>query len=141
MAKEQPTVSDLFRRAQAIRAENPQASYKDIKAQLVREYSGSPFPSPEFLTIPEQDDRAPEEDWTAGLPLVLRGIQQKDWNEVANGIVLSLEQTENYQKQRGGPEGDNWHDRTAGIRDSTQKGVGKWMPEELMALAERNTGK
>jgi hypothetical protein len=141
MVKEQPTVSDLFRRAQAIRAENPQASYKDIKAQLASEFSGSPFPAPEFLTIPEQDDRAPEEDWTAGLPLVLRGIQQQDWNEIANGIVLSLEQTENYQKQRGGPRGDAWHDRTAGIRDSTQKGVGKWMPEELMALAERNTGK
>jgi len=91
-----PTVADIFRRAQAIRGENAQGSYKEIAAQLVREYSGSPFPPTYNLTIPEQDSRAPEEDWTAGLPLVLRGIQQKDWNDIAQGIVLSLEQTENY---------------------------------------------
>jgi len=137
--KQGPTVADLFRRAQAIRKDNAQASYKDIAAQLVREFSASPLPPTYNLTIPEQDNRAPEEDWTAGLPLVLRGIQQKDWNGIAQGIVLSLEQTENYERQRG-PEGsqDKWHDREKGVASATAKGVGKWMPEELMKLAERN---
>ena len=112
MAQDQPTVAEIFRRAQAIRRESPQTSYKDIKAQLAREYNGKPFPPLYNLTIPEQDARAPEEDWSAGLPLVRRGIQFEDWNEIANGIVLSLEQTENYESQRGA-EGtkDAWHDR------------------------------
>lgn len=138
-ATNSPSVSDLFRRAQAIRHENPQASYRDVSAQLVREFSGSPFPPTYNLTIPEQDARAPEEDWTAGLPLVLRGIQQKDWNGIAQGIVLSLEQVENYEHQRE-PEGtrDKWHDRSKGIAGATAKGVNKWMPEELMKLAEKN---
>jgi hypothetical protein len=135
-----PSVADLFRRAQALRSENPQAAYKDVAAQLVREFSSAPFPPTYNLTIPEQDARAPQEDWSAGLPLVLRGIQQKDWNGVAQGIVLSLEQTENYEKQRG-PEGtrDKWHDRSKGVEEVTAKVVGKWMPDELMKLAERNT--
>jgi len=134
-----PTTADLFRRAQAIRNENPKASYKEIGAQLVREFSGGPLPPTYNLTIPEQDARAPEEDWTAGLPLVLRGIQQNDWKDIALGITLSLEQTENYERQRG-PEGtrDKWHDRSKGVAGATAKGVGKWMPEELMQLAERN---
>lgn len=133
------TVADIFRRAQAIRKENPQTVYRDIAKQLVREYSGAPFPPTYNLTIPEQDARAPEEDWSAGLPLVLRGIQQKDWNGIAQGIVLSLEQTENYERQRGG-EGtrDDWHDRSKGIEGAVEKGVGKWMPEELVKLAERS---
>ena len=135
-----PTVADLFRRAQAIRKENSQTSYKDLSAQLVREFSGGPFPPTYNLTIPEQDARAPEEDWTAGLPLVLRGIQQKDWNGIAQGIILSLEQTENYESQRGA-EGtrDHWHDRTQGIKGATEKGVGRWMPEDLVKLAERSS--
>jgi hypothetical protein len=138
--QEQPTVADIFRRAQAIRTEKPQASYKEITAQLAREYTGKPFPALHNLTIPEQDARAPEEDWTAGLPLVRRGIQFQDWKEIANGIVLSLEQTENYERERG-PEGtrDDWHDRSVGIDEATSKGVGKWMPEELMKLAQQNT--
>jgi hypothetical protein len=133
-----PTVSDLFRRAQALRKEQPQLAYKDIASQLVREYSGAAFPPTYNLTIPEQDARAPEEDWSAGLPLVLRGIQQKDWNDIAQGIILSLEQTENYERERG-PEGtrDDWHDRSKGIKGATDKGVGKWMPEELVRLAEK----
>src|SRR5882762_7902775 len=137
-----PTVADLFRFAQAIRKENPQASYKEIAAQLVREFSGGPLPPTYNLTIPEQDARAPEEDWTAGLPLVLRGIQQNDWPGIAQGIVLSLEQTENYERQRG-PEGtrDKWHDRSKGVAGATAKGIGKWMPEELIKLAERNAPK
>jgi hypothetical protein len=136
------TVADIFRRAQAIRKEKAQASRKEIAAQLMREFSGGPFPPVYNLTIPEQDARAPEEDWTAGLPLVLRGIQQKDWNDIAQGIVLSLEQTENYESQRG-PEGtrDKWHDRSKGVEEATAKGVGKWMPEELMKLAERSAKK
>jgi len=142
MAQAQQTVADLFRRAQAIRRESPQTAYKDVIKQLVREYSGTAFPPTYNLTIPEQDARAPEEDWTAGLPLVLRGIQQKDWNDVAQGIVLSLEQTENYERQRG-PEGtrDKWHDRSKGVEEATAKGVSKWMPEELMKMAERKSPK
>ena len=135
-----PTVADLFRRAQAIRAENQQTGYRDIAKQLVREFSSSPFPPTYNLTIPEQDARAPEEDWTAGLPLVMRGIQQKDWSDIAQGIVLSLEQTENYERTRG-PEGtrDDWHDRSKGIRGAIEKGAGRWMPEDLVKLAERSS--
>jgi hypothetical protein len=134
-----PTVADLFRRAQVIRKETPQTNYRDIAKQLVREFSGGPLPPTYNLTIPEQDARAPEEDWSAGLPLVLRGIQQKDWNDIGLGIVLSLEQTENYEQTRGG-EGtrDDWHDRSKGISGATDKGVRKWMPEELVKLAERS---
>src|SRR5215831_11997371 len=138
MANEQPTVTDIFRRAQAIRSEKPQASYKDIAAQLAGEYSGKQFPPLYNLTIPEQDARAPEEDWSAGLPLVRRGIQFQDWKEVAAGIVLSLEQTENYEKQRG-PEGsrDKWHDRNVGIEEAVAKGVEKWMPDEFKGLMRK----
>ena len=134
-----PTVADLFRRAQAIRQENSQGSYPDLAKQIVREFSSGPFPPTYNLTIPEQDARAPEEDWSAGLPLVLRGIQQKDWNDIAQGIILSLEQTENYERARGG-EGtrDDWHDRSKGIKGAVEKGVGKWMPEELVKLAEKS---
>jgi hypothetical protein len=140
MAQQEPSVSDIFRRAQAIRREKPQASYKELKEILVKEFTGKPFPSLKNLTIPEQDARAPEEDWTAGLPIIRRGIQFQDWKEIADGITLSLEQTENYERERG-PEGDrdDWHDRTRGIEESTNKAVGKWMPEELMKLAEKNT--
>jgi hypothetical protein len=134
-----PTVADIFRRAQAIRSENEQASYKEVAAQLVREFSGGPLPPTYNLTIPEQDARAPEEDWTAGLPLVLRGIQQNDWPGIAQGITLSLEQTENYERQHGGEDTrDDWHDRSKGVAGATAKGVGKWMPEELVKLAERS---
>jgi hypothetical protein len=141
MAQEQQTVSDIFRRAQSLRLENPTGSYKELKARLLDEYRGAPFPPTASLTIPEQDERAPEEDWTAGLPLVMRGIQQQDWKDVVDGIVLSLEQTENFEQQRNTQAGDEWHDRTVGIRESLDKGVSKWMPEELMALAERQTKK
>jgi hypothetical protein len=142
MANEQITVADIFRRAQALKRERSSASYKDLKELLVKEFTGKPFPPLHNLTIPEQDARAPEEDWSAGLPIVRRGIQFQDWKEVVDGILLSLEQTENYERERG-PEGDRdkWHDRTVGIEESTRKAVSKWMPEELMALAERNTRK
>jgi hypothetical protein len=142
MPTEQPSVADIFRRAQIIRRENPRASYKELKAQLIREYKGTPFPPVYNLAIPEQDARAPEEDWSSGLSLMLRGIQQEDWPEIINGIILSLEQTENYARQRGGESHrDEWHDRTVGISSQTEKGVSKWMPADLMALAERQTKK
>lgn len=138
----QPTVADIFRRAQALRQEHSDWSYKQVSQQLVKEFSGGPLPSLHNLTIPEQDDRAPEEDWTAGLPIVRRGIQFNDWNEIVGGILLSLEQTENYERARG-PEGDRdeWHNRDVGISEATAKGVGKWMPEELVALAEKQSKK
>ncbi|HZM99212.1 MAG TPA: hypothetical protein VFB70_07450 [Pyrinomonadaceae bacterium] len=138
MSQQQPTVSDIFRRAQAMRHEHSDWSLKQLKDALVKEFSGAPFPPLHNLTIPEQDDRAPEEDWTAGLPIVRRGIQFQDWKEVIDGILLSLEQTENYERARG-PEGDRdkWHDRSVGINEAVAKGVGKWMPEELIALAEK----
>ena len=137
MSQPGPSVSDLFRRAQVLRRDQPNASYREIRELLVKEFSGKPFPSFHNLTIPEQDARAPEEDWSAGLPIVRRGIQFQDWKEIADGIILSLEQTENYERERG-PEGDKdeRHDRTRGIEESTKKAVGKWMPEELMKLAE-----
>jgi len=138
MAQQQTSVADIFRRAQALRQEHSDWSYKQVKEQLVKDFSGAEFPPLYNLTIPEQDARAPEEDWTAGLPIVRRGIQFQDWKEVVEGIIISLEQTENYERQRGA-EGsrDDWHDRTVGIDDAVAKGVGKWMPEELIALAER----
>ena len=138
MVQQQPTVSDIFRRAQAVRQEHADWSYKQVGEQLVKEFSGGPMPPLHNLTIPEQDARAPEEDWTAGLPIVRRGIQFQDWKEVVAGVLLSLEQTENYEKERG-PEGsrDDWHDRSVGINDAVAKGVGKWMPDELIALAEK----
>ena len=142
MVQQQPTVADLFRRAQALRQEHSDWSYKQVKDQLIKDFSGATFPSLHNLTIPEQDARAPEEDWTAGLPIVRRGIQFQDWGEVMDGIVLSLEQTENYERARG-PEGnrDDWHDRNVGIDEAVAKGVGKWMPDELIALAERRAKK
>ena len=137
--REQTTVADIFRRAQAIRRERPELGLKDLRAQLVREYEGGPMPPLDRLAIPEQDARAPEEDWSAGLSLIRRGIQNEDWAEVAVGIALSLEQTERYERERGplGASDDDWHDRSVGIRGQTEKGVGKWMPDELLRLAER----
>jgi hypothetical protein len=137
MDQQQPTVADIFRRAQALHLEKSDWSYKQIKDALVKEFSRAEFPPLYNLTIPEQDARAPEEDWSAGLPIVRRGIQFKDWNEIADGIVLSLEQTENYERERG-PEGDrdDWHNRNVGINEAVEKGVGKWMPDELKQLIE-----
>ena len=139
---EQSTVADIFRRAQALRREHADYTLKQLKDLLVREYSGAPFPPLHNLTIPEQDARAPEEDWTAGLPIVRRGIQSQDWKEIVDGILISLEQTENYELERGA-EGshDDWHDRSVGISDAVAKGVGKWMQDELVALAERHSKK
>lgn len=136
----QATVADIFRRALAIRTNNPNNSLADIKSQIVSEFSGSPFPSTSSLTIPEYDNIAPEEDWTAGLSVVLRGIQTEDWNEIAHGIIISLEQVENYPKESGredDPEKE-WRNRQKGIADAEEKNLSKWMPDELLAMAKRN---
>jgi hypothetical protein len=138
MAKEQTGVSDIFRRAQQLARENEGLSLKDLRRRLYDEFKDAPMPPLENLTIPEQDARAPEEDWTAGLALVRRGIQQEDWREIVNGIALSLDQTVRYERERGTlGQADDWHDRTVGIEGALQKGVSKWMPEELMRLAEQ----
>jgi hypothetical protein len=140
MSKEAPTVSDIFRRAQALHNENPDIARKELRSKLLAEFDGAPMPPLRSLTIPEQDGRAPEEDWTAGLSLVGRGIQNNDWREIVDGILLSLDQTVRYERERGQlGTYDVWHDRTAGIKEQTEKGVGKWMPEELMRLAEKES--
>lgn len=142
MAHEVATVSDIFRRAQSIKRERPQISYKDIRKSLADEYKGRAFPSMHTLTIPEQDSRAPEEDWSAGLSIIARGIQTESWDEVATGITLCLEQTEGYEREHGNTGArDDWHDRTEGIRESLTKGVNKWMPEELQRLVEEDAKK
>jgi hypothetical protein len=138
MADTQPTVSDIFRRAQAMRRENPELSLADLQKRLVRELRGGQFPSMATLTIPEQDARAPEEDWSAGLSIVGRGIQNEDWADVARGVAMSLDQTDRYERERGLlGQADDWHDRSVGIRDHLTKGLGKWMPDELKQLVEK----
>ena len=136
----QPTVSDIFRRALEMRKTNPNASYKEVKSQIVSEFGGKPFPVSAFLTIPEYDNIAPEEDWTAGLPVVLRGIQTEDWAEIAHGIIISLEQVENFPKESGredAPEKE-WRNRHKGIAEAEEKNLSKWMPADLMNIAKRN---
>ncbi len=139
----QPTVSDIFRRALEMRSANPSASYVDVKKQIVSEFSGGLFPSTDTLTIPEYDNIAPEEDWTAGLPIVLRGIQTEDWNDVAQGIIISLEQVENYPKQSGREDdpSKDWRTRGARIAAEEEKVLTEWMPADLMAMAKRNVVK
>ena len=136
----QSTVSDIFRRAVEIRKANADADLKQLKNQIAGEFEVKPFPSPAFLTIPELNNIAPEEDWTAGLPVVLRGIQNEDWNDIALGIVISLEQVENYPKQSGREDdpAKNWRNRRKGISTADDQNINKWMPEDLMNLARRN---
>jgi hypothetical protein len=142
MAKEQTSVPDIFRRAMELAREGGGLSLKDLRRRLYEEFKGSPMPPLKNLTIPEQDSRAPEEDWSAGLSIIRRGIQQEDWREIVDGIALSLEQTLRFERERGAPgRADEWHDRTVGIESALQKGLGKWMPEELMRLAEESTKK
>jgi hypothetical protein len=136
----QPTVSDIFRRAMEIRQANSGLSNKDLKDRIISEYSGGSFPAAAFLTIPEYDNIAPEEDWTAGLPIVFRGIQNEDWNDVAQGILISLEQVENYPIQSGREDDPDkeWRNRGKGIAGAEKKVMSKWLPEELMAVAKKN---
>jgi len=140
---DKPTVSDIFRRALDMRQANPNAAYKDVKAQIVSEYSGKPFPDTAFLTIPEYDNITPEEDWTAGLPMVMRGIQNEDWQDIAQGIVVSLEQVENYPKQSGREDDPTkeWRNRDKGISGAEEKNFSKWMPDELLAMAKKSASK
>jgi hypothetical protein len=137
---DQTTVSDIFRRALDMRTANPGGSYKDLTKQIVSEFSGGPFPDTAFLTIPEYDNIAPEEDWTAGLPVVLRGIQSEDWNDIAHGIVICLEQVENYPKESGREDdpAKEWRNRSKNIAGAEDKVLEEWMPADLMAMAKRN---
>lgn len=139
---EHPTVSNIFRRALEMRTANPTGSYEDVKRQLISEFGTKPVPETAFLTIPEYDNIAPEEDWTAGLPIVLRGIQNNDWNDVVHGIIISLEQVENYPKQSGREDdpAKEWRNRGKSIAEAEDKVIEKWMPEELMAMAKRKVG-
>jgi len=137
-----PTVSNIFRRALEMRSADPGGSFDDLKAKIVSEFSGKPFPQTAYLTIPEYDNIAPEEDWTAGLPVVLRGIQNEDWNDIALGIIISLEQVENYPKQSGREDdpAKEWRNRDKGIAGAEERNFEKWMPDDLMAIAKRNAG-
>lgn len=134
------TVSDIFKRAQEIRRASPEASYTEIKNTLISELKNAEFPSPDYLTIPELDNIAPEEDWTAGLPIVLRGIQNEDWNDVVHGIIICLEQIENYASESGREDDPRkeWRNREKRIKGITDKGVGRWLPEDLMDVAKRS---
>lgn len=137
---DKPTVSDIFRRALEIRAAEPNAAYKDLKAKIVSEFGGNAFPDTAFLTIPEYDNITPEEDWSAGLPIVMRGIQNEDWNEIAHGILISLEQVENYPKQSGREDDPSkeWRNRDRRIAGAEEKNLTKWLPDELLAIAKKN---
>ena len=139
---DRPTVAGLYRKAVEIRESNPDMSYADIQVRLASENEGSEFPDPAFLTIPELDNIAPEEDWTAGLPITLRGIQNADWNEVAHGIIICLEQVENYPKESGREDdpAKEWRNREKRIADAEKQNLEKWMPQELMDLAKRSSG-
>lgn len=123
-----------------MRVSDPNSSYKEVSQQIVSEFGGNAFPSTDKLTIPEYDNITPEEDWTAGLPVVLRGIQNEDWNEIAHGIIISLEQVENYPKQSGREDDPDkeWRNRTKRIAGAEEKVLEEWMPADLMALAKRN---
>jgi len=135
-----PTVTDIFKRALELRTSNPAGLISDLKSQLLNEFSGQAFPETAYLTIPEYDNIVPEEDWTAGLPVILRGIQNEDWNDVVHGIIISLEQVENYPKESGREDdpAKEWRNRHKSIAEAEEKNLSKWMPEELMSLAQRN---
>jgi hypothetical protein len=135
-----PTVTEIFKRALAIREQNRNGSFDDVRSQLMSEFSGKPFPETAYLTIPEYDNIVPEEDWTAGLPVVLRGIQNDDWSDVVHGIIISLEQVENFPKESGREDdpAKEWRNRHKRIAEAEEKNLSKWMPEELMSMAKRN---
>lgn len=138
-----PTVTDIFKRALELRTKSPSGPVESIKSQLLSEFSGKSFPETAYLTIPEYDNVVPEEDWTAGLPVTLRGIQNEDWNDVIHGIIISLEQVENYPKESGREDdpAKEWRNRGKTIAEAVDKNLTKWMPEELMAMAQRNVTK
>ena len=135
-----PTVTEIFKRAVAIRENNPNGKFADLRSQLLSEFKGQTLTETAYLTIPEYDNVVPEEDWTAGLPVVLRGIQNEDWNDVVHGIIISLEQVENFPKESGREDdpAKEWRNRHKTIAEAEEKNLAKWMPEELMSLAQRN---
>jgi hypothetical protein len=137
---QQATVSDIFRWSLERRKADTNGSLQDLKSQIVREFGTGDFPQPALLTIPEYDNITPEEDWTAGLPVVLRGIQSQDWDEIAHGIIISLEQVENYPRESGREDdpAKEWRNRSKGIAEAEEKVLAEWMPDELMAMARRN---
>ncbi len=142
MSREQTSVPDIFKRALELAREDSSRPLRDVRRRLLDEFKASPIPPLHNLTFPEQDDLAPHEDWTAGLSIVRRGIQNEDWQEIMTGVMMSLDQTLRYARDRGtAGSADAWHDRSVGIRGAIEKGVGKWMPEELVRLAERSTKK
>ena len=64
----------------------------------------------------------------------------ESWAEVAQGIIISLEQVENYPKESGredAPEKE-WRNRHKGIAEEEAKNMKKWMPEDLMNMARRS---
>jgi len=136
---EKPTVTDIFKFALDLRKSDPNGSYDDVKSRIVDKFGAGSFPDTAYLTIPEYDSIVPEEDWTSGLPVVLRGIQNDSWKEVAHGIVISLEQVENYPKEslREDDPSKDWRNRNEGIADAEAKVLEKWMPEDLMDIARR----
>ncbi len=142
MSKKQ-TVTDIFKRALEIRKASPNGSFDDVRSQLLNQFGGGPFPSTAYLTIPEYDNIVPEEDWTAGLPVVFRGIQNEDWGDVIRGIIISLEQVENFPKQslREDDPAKEWRDRGKSLAEADEKVLEKWMPDELMAMAKRSVSK
>jgi hypothetical protein len=138
--QEESTVSDIFRRALEMRRTNPNGDYKSVKSQIVSEFGSGPFPSTALLTIPEYDNITPEEDWSAGLPIVLRGIQNQNWDEIAQGIIISLEQVENYPKQSGREDDPtkDWRNRNKRIEGAEEKVLERWMPADLLDMAKKN---
>jgi hypothetical protein len=138
MSKEPTSVPEIFRRAMELARGGGDVSLRDVTRRLFEEFKDSPMPPLSNLTFPEQDALAPHEDWTAGLSIVRRGIQREDWREIISGVAMSVDQTIRYERERGHMgQSDDWHDRTTGIEGALDKGVSKWMPEELMRLAER----
>ena len=72
---------------------------------------------------------------TADKPIV-----NNDWNDVAHGIIISLEQVENYPKQSGREDDPDkeWRNRTRGIAGAEEKVYDEWLPADLMDLAKRS---
>ena len=82
----QATVSDMFRRALEMRAANPNASYEDVKSQIVSEFGGGAFPGAVLpTTLVALDPGALGAD---GLALRLRLGEPSIVARVAAGRVL-----------------------------------------------------
>jgi hypothetical protein len=59
---------------------------------------------------------------------------------VAQGILISLEQVENYPVQSGREDdpAKEWRHRGKNIAGAEEKVMSEWLPEELMAAAKKN---